>query len=182
MNPHLPITPEEQARLVMEAVAVLHARGYGLLKLYCYIKEGLGQWRHWVLASDAFPENIGLWDGVQVRGSIPGRPAFDGRTAEEVANSILANRPELLEAGRGEDGIYVRWYRNMLVAYPDGILEMESPWEASILGRGEIPLPALKAWMAPRHQPEVSNIPEKPSPFARLIALERRIKGRDSQS
>ncbi len=138
----------------MEAVAVLHARGYGLLKLCCYIKEGLGQWRHWVLASDAFPENMGLWEGVQVRGSIPGWPAFEGRTAQEVANSILATQPELLEAGRGEDEIYVRWYRNMLVAYPDGILEMESPWKASIFGRGEIPLPAIKAWTPPRKSPE----------------------------
>ena len=42
----------------MEAVAVLHARGYGLLKLYCYVKEGLGQWRHWLFASDAFPHGL----------------------------------------------------------------------------------------------------------------------------
>lgn len=149
-----PNSAERQARLVMEAVAVLHDRGYGLLKLYCYIKEGIGEWRHWVFASDAFPRGILFWPGTMVEGSIPSWRRFGGMTAEEVAVSMLERAPEVLEAAHGEDIAYVNWYREMLLAYPDGILEMESPYKAKTMQYGEIPLPALKAWEPPVPSPE----------------------------
>ena len=144
-----PESAERQARLVMEAVAVLHDRGYGLLKLYCYIKEGIGEWRHWIFASDVFPRGALFWPGIVVEGSIPSWLRFGGMTAEEVAVSMLERAPEVLEAARGEDIAYVHWYREMLLAYPDGILEMESPYKARIFPHGEIPLPVLKAWEPP---------------------------------
>lgn len=80
----------QDARLLMEALAVLHQRGYGRLKLHCYIKEGLGVWRHCVFASDEFPDNIQAWPGPRCHGSIPGHAAFDGGTVEEVAESVLS--------------------------------------------------------------------------------------------
>jgi len=130
----------------MEAVAVLHRRGYGRLKLYCYVKEGLGAWRHWVIASDAFPDNIWAWDGPKCQGSLPGMSPFQGQSAEEVAESVLARCPALVEAARGKDEIYVAWFDELLAAHPDGILEMESPLRASIVGDGEVSVPELKAW------------------------------------
>lgn len=145
---------KRQARLVMEAIAVLHARGYGLLKLYCYVKEGLGQWRHWIFASDAFPDSIGRWPGVSAHGSIPSWSLFDGSTAHQVADSMLAHAQEVLEVARGQDDVYVNWYREMLLAYPDEVLVMESPRRAEILGRGKIQLPQLKEWIAPIPSPE----------------------------
>jgi len=139
----------QQARLLMEALAVLHRRGYGRLKLYCYIKEGLGAWRYWVFASDEFPDSIGAWRGPKRSGSLPGMTTFDGGTAEEVAESILARCRNVVEAAQGHDESYVAWYREMLATYPDGILEMESAHSASIDGYGDIRLPTLKAWTKP---------------------------------
>ena len=82
--------PEVQARLIMEAVAVLHARGYGLLKLYCYVKWGISEWRHCVFASDTLPQTLERWSGPQSHGSIPSLPKFEGTTKDHVANCILA--------------------------------------------------------------------------------------------
>ena len=141
----------------MEALAVLHQRGYGRLKLYCYVKEGLGAWRHWVFASDEFPDNIWAWAGPKCHGSLPGMSPFQGFTVEEVAESVLARCPDVAEAARGHDENYVAWYRQMLAAHPDGILAMESPLRASILGHGEVKVPALKAWMSPPPTPMSSE-------------------------
>jgi len=148
----------QQARLLMEALAVLHRRGYGRLKLYCYVKEGLGAWRHWVFASDEFPDSIGAWRGPQRSGSYPGMTTFDGGTAEEVAESILARCRDVVEAAHGHDESYVAWYREMLANYPDGILVMESAHSASIYDYGDIRLPTLKAWTKP---PPVPISPEQ---------------------
>lgn len=114
----------------MEAVAVLHARGYGRLKLFCYIKEGLGAWRHGLFVANSFPHHV---DGISV-GSIPGWPLATGQTAEEVADAIIAKRPELLQSALGTDAAYVSWYKSMLARYPKGILQMESSDEAIIAG------------------------------------------------
>ena len=124
-----------QARLILEAVAVLHARGYGRLKLLCYIKEGLGAWRHGLFAADTFPRNIReLPHRVRCGFSIPGWPLATGQTAEEVANAIIAGAPTLLKDALGTDAAYVSWYKGMLAQYPKGILQMESSDEASIAG------------------------------------------------
>lgn len=147
------MTNRQQARLLMEALAVLHQRGYGRLKLYCYVKEGLGAWRHWVFASDDFPDNIWAWPGPKCHGSLPGIAQVDGVTVEEVAESVLARCPDVAKAARGQDENYVAWYREMLATYPDGILEMESPFRASIIGYGDVIVPALKTWTSPPQTP-----------------------------
>lgn len=144
----------QQARLLMEALAVLHQRGYGRLKLYCYVKEGLGAWRHWIFASDEFPNSIGAWDGPKRGGSLPGMACFEGVTADDVADDILSRYPRLAEAARGQDEVYVSWYMQMLADYPEGILEMESPYRATITGYGGIELPVLKVWTKPEPSPE----------------------------
>ena len=151
------MTLGQQARLLMEALAVLHQRGYGRLKLYCYVKEGLGAWRHWVFASDEFPDNIWAWAGQKCGGSLPGMALFHGFTVEEVAESVLSRCPAVAEAARGQDENYVAWYREMLAAHPDGILVMESPLRASILGYGDVKVPTLKAWMRPPPTPMSSE-------------------------
>lgn len=139
-------TAEEQARLIMEAVAVLHARGYGLLKLYCYVKDGLGAWRHWIFASDAFPTDIWHWPGPSAHGSLPGFELFEGNTPEEVADSMLHEAPQVLDAARGQDATYVNWYREILLAYPEDVLAMEAPSIAAMLRHGPVVVPKLKAW------------------------------------
>lgn len=157
-----PIGPSEKrrpegknlARLVMEAIAVLHAEGYGLLKLSCYVKEGLGAWRYFVFGSDSFPENVWVWPGAKVVGSIPNDPALVGDTAQEIAGSIHAQYQEILDAAHGEDDTYVNWYRKILAAFPAGILEMESPGKVAIIGHGKIAVPSLKVWKAPRPSEE----------------------------
>lgn len=148
------MSSRQQARLLMEALAVLHQRGYGRLKLFCYIKGGLGAWRHWLFASDEFPNNVVAWQGPKHGGSLPGWAIFSGTTAQEVADDILSRYPHLAQAARGKDEVYVSWYQQMLADYPDGILEMESPYRASISDFGDITVPALKAWTKPPPTPE----------------------------
>lgn len=137
----------------MEAVSLLHQRGYGLLKLYCYVKEGLGTWRHWVFASDEFPDNIWAWPGPKCRGSLSGMDRFEGSTVEDVADSVLAQCPDVARAARGRDENYVTWYRNMLATHPDGILEMESAFRAHVLGYGDVRVPPIKTWTSPPPTP-----------------------------
>ena len=143
------MSSQQLARLLMEALAVLHQQGYGLFKLSCYVKDGIGAWRHCIFASEEFPDNVGAWLGPKQGGSLPGWGIFSGSTPEEVADNILERYPRLAEAARGQDEVYVSWFQQMLADYPDGVLEMESPDRASIYGVGSIALPALKAWRKP---------------------------------
>lgn len=131
---HSQHSPEKQARLIMEAVAVLHARGYGRLKLLCYIKEGLGAWRHGLFVADTFPRHMRELSNKIGVGSLPGWPLATGQAAEEVADALIAKYPELMQSALGTDDAYVSWYKSMLAQYPKGILQMESSDEASIAG------------------------------------------------
>jgi hypothetical protein len=132
-------SPEVQARLLMQAVALLHARGFGRLRLYGYVKEGLGVWRHVLFAADTLPASIGRLPLPCVHGSLPGEAVSPATTAEAVADDITARFPELLEAARGEDAPWVQWYRELLAAHPHGVLELESPHEARMAGRWVVP-------------------------------------------
>lgn len=137
----------EQARLLMDALEVLHARSYGLLKLYSYVKEGIGAWRYWVFASRGeFPDAIQEWPGPKLHGSFPGPCNLSGTTPAEVADSLLARYPELAQAGRGREDSYTAWYQAQLAAHPGSILIMESSLVAQMLGRGNLPVPPLRAW------------------------------------
>lgn len=145
---------ETQARHVMEAVGILHSRGYGLLKLFSYIKEGLGQWRYFLFAGDVFPYNIASWPGPRIWGSIPSYHRLDGDTPAEVATFIEERGVNLLSAAKGSDPIYVNWYAEVLQRHPLDVLLMESPDRAEMLHHGRIPVPPLKRWTAPPRTPE----------------------------
>lgn len=152
---------ETQARHIMEAVGILHSRGYGLLKLVSYIKEGLGQWRYFLFAGDAFPYNIGSWPGPRIWGSIPSFHRLDGDTSAEVAAFIEEQGVNLLSAAKGSDPIYVNWYAEILQRHPLDVLLMESPDRARMLHHGWIPVPPLKRWTAPNPTPEERLAAEK---------------------
>lgn len=126
--------PKNQARLIMEAVSVLHERGFGRLKLFCYFKEGLGAWRHMLFVSDTFPDHIRDLPELTVHCSLPGWPVSWGNTPEEIADGIIAKYPQLMEAALGSDDPYVTWYRSVLAENPKGILQMESSKVAVING------------------------------------------------
>jgi hypothetical protein len=44
----------------------------------------------------------------------------------------MAKYPKLLQTALGADAAYVNWYKDMLVRYPEGILQMESSDRATI--------------------------------------------------
>lgn len=129
-------SPMARARMLMDAVAELHRRGHGRLKLFAYVKEGLGVWRHWLFASDAFPSSAAELPRPLAHGSLPGGAIANGSTASELADAIVTSFPDLVAAATGDDAEYVEWYRRMLEAEPDGVLEMESPRRATVGGRG----------------------------------------------
>lgn len=162
-----------QARLLMEAIAILHTRDYGLLKLFSYVKNGVGAWRHWIFASAVFPYNIWDWPGATAHGSLPGLAFCEGSTAEDVAESIKSYAPDLMEAARGNHRIYVDWYRNVLQTYPHGILIMESPKRAEILGRGVIQTPPLQGWRITPPTPEEAQAREETAK-QKLMEIARR--------
>ncbi len=109
----------------MEAVALLHDEGYGRLKIYCYIKSGLGAWRHYLFAADRFLQRISDLPKPIASGSLPDWPIAAGSTAELIAKSLLEKFPELLHAAVGEDSTYTNWYRLLLQQYPTSVLLME---------------------------------------------------------
>ena len=128
----------------MEAVAVLHQRGSGRLKLFCYVKEGLGAWRHCLIASDTFPNRIHDLSESSGLCSLPGSPIAAGDTPQDIADHILLRYPKLVDAALGSDPAYVDWFAQLLAAHPEGVLEMESPRLAS-MGRVDIHPPAFGA-------------------------------------
>ena len=131
------MSARDDARLVMETVAELHRRGYGRVKLFCYIKEGLGAWRHWLFASDSFPSSASELPHPALHGSIPWlwTPTIEGDSPVDAAKNFIESQPEIISDALGEDTVYVQWYSKMLESNPSGILEMESPNEAKINGR-----------------------------------------------
>ena len=131
------MSEEADARLVMETVAELHKRGYGRLKLFCYIKEGIGAWRHWLFASDGFPGDVSDLPRTALHGSIPWlwTPTVVGNSAAEAANNFMEANPELAAEAQGVDANYTQWYSEMLRSKPLGILEMESPNMAMLDGQ-----------------------------------------------
>jgi hypothetical protein len=46
-----------------------------------------------------------------------------------------------MEQARGDIGEYAVWLKHILTSHPDGILEMESPYEARLIEGNPIPAP-----------------------------------------
>ena len=87
-TPRHGLTDPQRARLLMEAVAALHESGHGRLKLFSYVKDGLGAWRHGLFAADHYPTVGEGAPRLRVAGSLPGWPVADGDSVAEVVNSL----------------------------------------------------------------------------------------------
>lgn len=173
------MTNTEQARLLMDALEVLHGRGYGLLKLYSYVKQGIGAWRYWVFASSGeFPDAIQDWPGPKLHGSFPGTAELDGMTPDEVVESLLARFPALADDGRGREESYVTWYRHQLAAHPGAVLVMESSRAAQMLGFGDLAVPPLRTWTASDAGPKRGSAMLAAREAAGQRAIERAIARR----
>jgi len=132
------------ARMVMEAIELLHSYGYGRLKLYSYLKDGLPAWRYILFAADCFPSKVDDLPKPLVCGSVPTWIIADGESKSELAEALLSKYPELFKSAHGRDDIYVSWYRRMLSDHPDDILLMERQDIAEILDYGIISTPYEK--------------------------------------
>ena len=122
----------QEMTLVLETIGELHRRGFGRLKLYCYVKEGLCAWRHNLFAADTFPSELPAQPCAW--GSCPERPVVSGDSPQRAADELIARRPDLAAAAKGEDPLYTVWFAQLLahLAQRDfrALLEMESPTEA----------------------------------------------------
>jgi len=129
--------PKQHARKIVEAISLLQEAGYGNIRINCYIKEGLGAWRHQIFASEAFEKKKDKSTGLF---SIPGNPIATGETAEEIANEIIKNYPEIMGAAKSPPTAYSSWLKEALKDNPDGAFQMELP-DVAIIGRKKISTP-----------------------------------------
>lgn len=132
-EPSETLTPYKQARVLIEAVAVLHERGYERLHLVSYVKEGLGAWRHMLFAADSYLPQSGPLPEPIARGSLPGLAIARGETPEEMADDLERRYPELIAASRGSLPKHVRWYRELLQAHPGRAFELENMPHVNVL-------------------------------------------------
>lgn len=129
----------------MEAVGVLHQQGHGLLKLYCYVKEGLGRWTFFVYASDQLARSVSAAHLPRnyMSGAVMGYEPFGCVETVEDVIALFRRDPALLDQAKGDDPVYVAWYAGMLKnSAPNGYLEMETPDTAFISGK-QIATPVL---------------------------------------
>lgn len=129
---------ERQARRLLEAVSALHDAGFGRLRLLCYVKEGLGAWRHRLFVADKFEI---MSSTATPLASLPGWPLVRGDTVAEIVDNLKIKFPELMEQARGDIDEYAVWLKHILISHPDGILEMESPYEARLIEGNPIQAP-----------------------------------------
>jgi hypothetical protein len=134
MNNEIPDKNELQARMILEAIAILHKQGFGRLKIFCYVKAGLGAWRHNLFAADYFPEKLENLPLPIAHGTLPGWPVSGEGSPEAIALQILNKHPQLCANAKGNDEAYVGWFSTLLKDYPNDILEMEGPNVARIVG------------------------------------------------
>lgn len=127
----------EEDTLVMQAIVELHKQGYGKLKLFCYVKDGIGAWRHWLFASDSFPESLAEIPKPNLHDSIPYSwlPALEGDTPAEVAEYFIHEYPDIASTAVGSDPVYVPWFASIVNQCGNEPFEMESRFKAHIGGR-----------------------------------------------
>lgn len=126
MNPH------KHAYAIVTAVSRLHQAGYGRLRILCYVKEGLGVWRHRLFASDGFDRES---ESMTRLYSLPGRPIADGRDSRAIAAELVVQYPGLMAEAKGPPGDYAFWLRRLLLRHPGCVFEMEAPEHALVNGR-----------------------------------------------
>lgn len=134
---------EANARFIVESVEILHRQGFGRLKLASYASSFM-YWRHWLFASDSFPDPSSndleddYWQTYTLKriwGASEAEPIACGESASEIAEILLRKHPEFFDTAKGSDPIYEKWYREVLIAHPVGLLHMEFSNSASIRGK-----------------------------------------------
>lgn len=136
------ISPFQRARIILDSIALLQIEGYGRLKIYCYIKEGLGAWRHNIFAGDKFPTHLPDLPKPVAHGSLPDWPVVGGNDAESVARNLLRKFPDLFVNAKGMDDIYTNWFQSTLRAHPGSVIVMERQDIARLLpGHVRVPTP-----------------------------------------
>ena len=120
-------------RFVMEMIKELHNLGYEKIRLYCYIKEGLGEWRHFIFAHDYLPSTEYNYPEPNVDADY----ALSGsKTPRDAALKFISINPEISLAGKGKDPFYRAWYSALLERCgPGSVMEMESAKGAIIRDR-----------------------------------------------
>ena len=130
------LNQREYQQLVLDMIVTLHKKGYGLLKLLCYTKEGLGAWRHMVFAADTFPDG-------RIRANIPEPKVFCSFRDMPLARHIdpetsgilfLASNSELGQRAIGNDSRYTSWFSSIAMIQANGVFEMERPHLATLGG------------------------------------------------
>ncbi len=131
------MNPRRHAFAIVAAVSRLHQAGYGRLRILCYVKEGIGAWRHRLFASEGF-EPGGAY-GMSLY-SVPDHPMAEGDGSRAIAADLVARYPQLMAAAKGPPGDYAAWLRQILLRHPGCVFEMEEPGHATVNGqRVEVP-------------------------------------------
>lgn len=119
-------------RKVLRMVHELHLRGYQLVRIAPGLNPSGTSWR----CSVAPAANVLVSHGARLKdferaavhySAADERHYFGWRDASHVTPSGLADRfeerfPDLVQAGRGRDWVYVGWYVEMLgLTYPDAL-------------------------------------------------------------
>jgi len=106
-------------RKLIEAVLLLHKRGYGKLRLEAGLSPSGGHWRYRLHATDS-----------KVRGrhgSLGDNTEFDwggvaNENPAELADSIMHDLPDLMAAAKGQDTAYEEWLSEIAAeSAPDGL-------------------------------------------------------------
>jgi len=136
VRPHMNAqrTHEQHARHIVEAVSKLHSQGFGRLRLFCYVKEGLPAWRHLLFVSEFFQRGTCATPLF----SVPTNPISLADNSEAIAKEIKDYHPDLIEQARGPFDDYCAWFKKIIEFYPNETFEME---DASIASMGSKRLP-----------------------------------------
>ncbi len=116
---------EKAALKLLEAVRLLHERGYELIRIFPYDAPSGCYWRCTISAKKNFDKKYGLRPEKDTdkntlyysTGAIYKYfEGFDGEhaTVENVADEILKRIPELETKGKGSDPDYAEWFHNVL--------------------------------------------------------------------
>jgi hypothetical protein len=141
VGPPAPVADRDQrsdehrhARAILEAVRVLHQRGFGLLKIHCYVKEGLGAWRHRFFSAPTFSHTTSDQQPPSTElFSLPDWPISEAPDPVSIADDVAARLSAFLQRCEGVDTDYVAWYAELLDRHPGCGLEIEGRDQVRVL-------------------------------------------------
>lgn len=126
---------EMRARRLMEIIGELHKLGYGKLKLYSYIKEGMGRLQFIFFVDEKLPSSLQEAKQRIFHWSTYPLPDYPDLSLppHEAAKDFVTHHSDSIEAARGMDSVYVEWFAKMLkLTAPFGTLIMEFPDRVTI--------------------------------------------------